>query len=282
MTEPNLANLLVEFNQQLSGKIEAPRDTGLLLIAHVLHKPKTWVMAYPEHQPTLQEVQRITTLCDHLLTGEPLPYVLGSQEFFGLQFQVTPQVLIPRPETELLVEIALAWLHAHPSQRLGADVGTGSGCIAVALATQVPDLRLVASDISQPSLLIASLNAMANHVAPQINLVQADLLAPFACHFDLIIANLPYIPSAKLAVVNTFGFEPNTALDGGSDGLRFIARLLTQTITRINTPGLILLEIEATIGQAAIKLVSKVFPRGIVQLIPDLSGKDRVVSIALQ
>lgn len=282
MTEPNLANLLVALNQQLSGKIEAPRDTGLLLIAHVLHKPKTWVMAYPEHQPTLQEVQRITTLSDRLLNGEPLPYVLGSQEFFGFQFQVTPQVLIPRPETELLVEIALAWLHAHPSQRLAADVGTGSGCIAVVLATQVPDLRLVASDVSQPALLIARGNAIANHVAPQINLVQADLLTPITCHFDLICANLPYVPSVKLAEVNTLGFEPIAALEGGPNGLSFIARLLTQAITHIKTPGLILFEIEATIGQAANNLANKVFPRGIVQLLPDLSGKDRVVSIALQ
>ncbi len=136
--------------------------------------------------------------------GESFPYVLGHWEFFGLDFEVTPDVLIPRPETELLVEKAIAWLQESPVRRRVADVGTGSGAIAVSIAVNVPDARVLATDISHKALEVARKNAIKFDVSNQIDFVQCDLLPPHIAslatelHFDLICANLPYIPTATL------------------------------------------------------------------------------------
>jgi len=259
--------------------IEQPYQVALILLAHVLQKPKTWVLAHPETHLNPDQKAHLERLVRRLQAGEPLPYLTGKQAFFGLDFAVSPAVLIPRPETELLVEETLGWLDAHPEAKTVLDVGTGSGCIAITLATRKPWLRITASDLSPEALEIAKQNAKTLQVEDQITFRQANLLAPGDQSFDLVCANLPYIPSAKLEQVNTLGFEPTLALDGGTDGLSLIRRLLEQLPPRLNCPGLVLLETEATLGAQTLALAKLAFPQADIRLLQDLAGLDRLVRI---
>jgi release factor glutamine methyltransferase len=259
--------------------IEQPYQVALILLAHVLQKPKTWVLAHPETHLNPDQKAHLERLVRRLQAGEPLPYLIGKQAFFGLDFAVSPAVLIPRPETELLVEQALSWLDAHPEAKSALDVGTGSGCIAITLATRKPLLRITASDLSPDALEIARQNAETLQVKDQTTFEQADLLPPGDLSFDLVCANLPYIPSAKLEQVNTLGFEPTLALDGGEDGLSLIRRLLEQLPPRLKRPGLVLLETEATLGTQTLALAKMAFPQADLRLLQDLAGLDRLVRI---
>jgi release factor glutamine methyltransferase len=212
--------------------------------------------------------------------GEPLPYVLGRWEFYGLVFKVTPDTLIPRPETELLVETALAWLERNPG-RLGADIGTGTGCIAVALAVRIHDLQLTATDVSDPALRVAQDNAEKHGVSGRIRFVHSNLFPPKAEMYDLVCANLPYIPSQELPGLEVFRKEPSLALDGGSSGLDLIQRLLGSAPHRLHPGGLLLLEIEASQGESAQEAAQAAFPTAEVKVHPDLAGRDRLVSVQL-
>lgn len=261
---------------------EQPRQVALVLLAHVLKKPKTWVLAHPEAVLSPEQNSQIERLFQRLEAGEPLPYLTGTQAFFGLDFVVTHHTLIPRPETELLVEEALNWLDHHPEVKNALDVGTGSGCIAVTIASRKPNLTVSGTDISAEALKIAQLNAAAHRVEAQITFSQADLLPEGAGKFDLVCANLPYIPTAKLTEVNTLGFEPNLALDGGPDGLGLILRLLNSLPSRLSEPGLALLETESTLGEETLTLAKAAFPLADVQLRQDLAGRDRLIRIEVK
>lgn len=254
-----------------------------VLLAHILGKSRAWVLAYPEAQLDDEQTNHIEHACARLNTGEPLPYILGTWEFFGLQFIVTPDVLIPRPETELLVEQALSWLQSNPARRRAADIGTGSGCIAVSLAYQIPDLQGIATDISLAALQVAKQNILLYELGSRIHLVQADLFSgicpPSDKQFDLICANLPYIPHATLETLSVSRWEPHLALYGGQDGLDLIRRLLEEISDRLSPGGLLLLEIEACQGEAVETLAHNVFPTLIVSVLPDLEGRDRLVVI---
>lgn len=277
----NLAELTTNLINDLNGQIEAPHETGLLLISVVLGKPKTWVLAHPEYEVDSETSLLIYNFKCRILKKEPLPYILRRQEFFGLHFHVSPAVLIPRPETELLVENAIQWLNVHPTAVNVVDVGTGSGCIAIVLAKTFPRLRISAVDISGEVLEIARMNALQNGVTDQINFIHSDLLANVSGKFDLITANLPYIPSQKLDTVNSLDYEPLLALDGGKDGLELIRKLLLQAPAHINQTGLILLEIEESIGEISIQAAKKIFPSADITLHKDLAVKDRLISISL-
>jgi release factor glutamine methyltransferase len=250
-----------------------------VLLAHVLEKPRAWILAHPEHQLSAEDNGKLNRALQELRQGVPLPYVIGHWEFFGLDFQVPPDVLIPRPETELLVEKAIEWLNAHPERRWAVDVGTGSGCIAVALATRVEDLTITASDISHSAVKIAHLNAMKQGVRSRIHLLQANLLPPISTAFDLICANLPYIPSDTLRTLEIHGREPRLALDGGMDGLDMIRRLLEESRYQISPGGCMLLEIEASQGMIVRELATRLFPDGDVRIWPDLAGHERLLEI---
>jgi len=267
---------------------QSPRLDAQVLLSHTLGVSRSWLLAHPESPLTASQHKAYWEAVQRRSGGEPLPYILGQWEFYGLEFTVTPAVLIPRPETELLVETALEWLQRNPEKRRLADIGTGSGCIAIALAAHVPDLQVFASDISIHALQVARQNIARNALAERIHLTQADLLSPYplspgsagsALRFDLICANLPYIPADMLQTLAVGQWEPQAALDGGRDGLAHIHRLLADSRSRITPGGILLLEIEATLGDAAQRLVQELLPEAKQRLLPDYAGLDRLLVI---
>ncbi len=260
-------------------EIDQPHQIALALVAHVLQKPKTWLLAHPEAHLSFTQQGQLDSLLERLEAGEPLPYILDQQAFFGLLFEVNPAVLIPRPETELLVEEALEWLLENPYARTGLDVGTGSGCIAISLAVNCPDLKMIATDVSAEDLQIANRNANRHQIQERIRFLQCDLLPSDLPKVDLICANLPYIPTAKLSQVNSLPWEPRLALDGGEDGLGLIRKLLQKTALLTSLPGLILIETEETLGDATVAMAKECFPAARITLLKDLSGRDRLVRI---
>lgn len=287
----SVSTLLATIRARLGPESETASLEAQVLLAHVLGAPRAWVLAHPEARLSSEQTSLLEAYLQRLEGGEPLPYVLGHWEFFGLDFTVTPDVLIPRPETELLVEQALGWLRLHASRRLAADVGTGSGCIAVALAAHIPDLHILASDLSPAALQVASHNAARHAAGDRITFIQTDLLLTnwptgstanrthLANQFDLICANLPYIPTETLAALRVARWEPRIALDGGRDGLDLLRRLVAGAPDQLAPGGLLLLEIEARQGAAAAALARQAFPQAEVQVLPDLSGLDRVIRV---
>jgi release factor glutamine methyltransferase len=271
--------VLSQVRSRLDRLSESAALDAQVLLAHITGKGRAWVLAHPELILTTEEAVRLEDALRRLEQGEPLPYVLGHWEFFGLDFWVTPATLIPRPETELLVEIALAWLRTQPGRRLAVDIGTGSGCIAVALAVSMPDLYLVACDISPQALRVAQENIQRHGVQGRVSCLQADLLPPTGRPFHLICANLPYIPDATLKSLDVARWEPGLALDGGQDGLDLVRRLLDQAPAALAHGGQMLLEIEATQGAAALELARLAFPQAGVDLTQDLAGRDRLICI---
>ncbi len=260
-------------------EIEQPHQIALSLMAHVVQRPKTWLLAHPEVYLSKAQADLLESLLKRLEAGEPLPFLLGKQEFFGLDFEVTPSVLIPRPETEMLVEAALEWLQAHPSSRKGMDVGTGSGCIAVSLVNRCPDLQLLATDISADALEVAARNAKNHNVSDRVSFVLCDMLPEIVQSVDLVCANLPYIPTEKLVEVNSLPWEPSLALDGGKSGLELIEKLLRDVQPYLNHPSLVLVETEASLGKQTLILAKRHFPEAEVSLLKDLFERDRMVRI---
>jgi len=259
--------------------IDLPHQIALVLLAQVLEKPKSWILAHSESQLSTEQKAALDSLVARLKNGEPLPYLTGKQEFFGLEFKVTPATLIPRPETELLVEEALNWLKANGGARTGIDVGTGSGCIAISLLANCPDLRMTATDVSKDALQIARGNARHHKVQDRITFFECNLIPPDVQKVDLLCANLPYIPTEKLAEVNSLPWEPSLALDGGADGLTLFRQLFDKIKQFELEPALILLEIEETLGQETLTLCQNAFPNGTIELLQDLSGRDRLIRI---
>lgn len=280
-------SLLSDIANRLAMISDTPALDASVLVAHILDKPRTWVIAHPELTLTNKQQEQLADSLTRLECGESFPYVLGHWEFFGLEFDVTPDVLIPRPETELLVEKAIAWLQKFPRRRTVADVGTGSGAIAVAIAKNIPDAHILATDISHQALRVARKNAIKLHVASQIDFVQCDLLpsqssiANRKSSIDLICANLPYIPTETLHNLPVVEREPTLALDGGPDGLDSIRRLLNIGPAWLAPHGMMLLEIEATRGIQALNLACDLFSEATIHLRQDLMGRDRLLEIRL-
>lgn len=261
---------------------------GQVLLAHVTGRSRSWLLAHPEVRLTPEQEQALQTAIRQREAGVPLPYILGHWEFFGLDFDVSPDVLIPRPETELLIETALAWARTHPP--LGPccrflDIGTGSGIIPITLAVHLPSAEILATDISPAALSVARQNAQKHGAAGRIRFIEADLLDNLNFEhsntrtFDILTANLPYIPTATLKTLEIFGREPTLALDGGPDGLQLIRRLLAEITAGKVSTRLILLEIENRQGQAIQALARQHFPAADIEIKKDLAGQDRLAVI---
>jgi release factor glutamine methyltransferase len=276
-----ITQILQESTEKLAQVSETPALDVQTLLAHILGKPRTWLLTHPEDLLSSQALSTFRKDINLLVEGIPLPHVLGRWEFYGLEFIVTPDTLIPRPETESLVEQALTWLSNKSNRRLGVDLGTGSGCIAVALAKHIRDLSIIAVDISAQALSVARSNTIQHQVSDRVHCLQTDLFPPVDCQFDLICANLPYIPTGTLRTLKIYGKEPSLALDGGVDGLDLIRRFLNRAPALIAPGGLILVEIEASQGLQVGSLARQVFPNAEIRVLVDLAGHNRLVAIQI-
>lgn len=257
-----------------------PLDAPLLL-AHVLGCERAALLAHPQRPLTPAQSAAFRALVERRANGVPVAYLTGERAFFDLTLIVTPDVLIPRPETEHLVERALAWARGREGALRIADVGTGGGAIAVTLARHLPAARVWALDVSREALGVARRNAARYDLTGRVHCVQADLLGPLLGArgaFDLIAANLPYVPTSALEALPVTRHEPRLALDGGPDGLAVIRRLLAQVPRVLTADGLLLLEIEATQGERAAALAAEALPGARVTVHADYAGHDRVVS----
>ncbi len=221
------------------------RADATLLLRHVLNIPTAELYAYRERLLTQLETVEFNALIRERAKGKPIQYITGEQEFFGLPFHVTPAVLIPRPETEHLVEAAIARLKNHPNPRI-ADVGTGSGAIAIAVAHALPHCEMTALDISPAALKVAEQNAQRNGVAHRIRFLESDLLAAVANEtFDAVLSNPPYIADRERKTLpkEVRDYEPAQALFAGPTGLEFYQRLIPAAKQQLAPGGWLIMEI---------------------------------------
>lgn len=251
-----------------------------LLMAHALGKDRAYVLAHAHDLLDDAHAQAFAALVARRAAGEPYAYIVGWQAFYDLRLRVTPDVLIPRPETELLVEEALAW--AHQRQTLAAaDIGTGSGAIAITVKRHAPHTRMLATDVSPAALAVAQSNAAAHGVS--VAWLQGSLAQPLADagkRVDLLMANLPYIPTAEADTLPVSRYEPRLALDGGSDGLVLVRELLGQARGVCHPGALILLEIGAGQGNAALEAARHLLPAE-ARILRDYAGHERILRLVL-
>jgi release factor glutamine methyltransferase len=263
-----------------AGLENAEREADWLL-AHAMRLSQRQLLAAGNARLTPRQAEQARTYIDRRAAREPLQYILGTQEFGGLEIAVTPDVLIPRPETTLLVEEAAQAIGAQ-RRSLVADVGTGSGCIAIAVAKTCPHATLWATDISWPALVVARRNALQHDVGKQVKFVQADLLGPFAASeeriFDAIVSNPPYIPEGEMEGLQpeVSRYEPRLALAAGLDGLMYYRRLLAAAPVFLKTGGYLIVELG--FGQAdAVSTLAQKARLSIVRCRKDDAGIERVL-----
>ena len=254
----------------------AMQDAELLLL-HILSLPRTILYTYPSRLLNEREQAAFRAAVGRRVQGEPIQYITGLQEFYGLALAVSPAVLIPRPETELLVAAVLDRLPPTGALRI-AEVGTGSGAIAIALACHLPEARVTAIDCSAEALAVARRNAATHGVASRIDFVEGDLLGGFGeeAFFDAVVSNPPYIPEGDRARLErqVREFEPAMALFAGQDGMDIYDRLLPQAWSRLRPGGLLAMEIGAGQREA---IARRLVDWAAVQFLEDLRGIPRTV-----
>ena len=253
-----------------------------VVVMNVLRIPRQEIFAQQEREITAQQEAGISEILDRRERREPLAYILGYKEFYGINLAVSPDVLIPRPETEMMVEHALfmALMGMETAELVIADVGTGTGAIAINLAIHLPAARIYATDNSEPALKVAAYNIQSHNVSDRITLCFGDLLEQLPEQMDLIVANLPYIPSPRLPQLQAeVQWEPNGALDGGRDGMETIGRFLSQAREYLKETGVILLELDPDQVPAAQALSEKFFPDAETSVEQDLARMDRFLVV---
>ncbi len=250
---------------------------GELLLRQTLKINRVQFYQNLEQQITPKQQDILQELLERRLKGEPAAYISGYREFYGLDFYVNNDVLIPRPETEHLVDETLS-LAQKQRMPLIADIGTGCGIIAISLALNLPQAKIYVTDISAPALKVARFNCYKHGVVDRIKPLNGDLLEPLPEPVDFIVSNLPYVRQSEL---DTRGFEPVLALDGGVDGLEKIRRLCHQVNGKLLPGGCLLLEIGQGQREAVTTLLDSLFPTADIDVKPDLSGIDRIVSMVL-
>jgi release factor glutamine methyltransferase len=282
----NIENVLKTATHRLTQVgCDTPYLDAEVLLAHTLYEDRTWL--YVHHKACLDKNQLDTF--DHLITRreqrEPVAYITGHKEFFALEFLVNSHVLIPRPETELLVELIInnEQLINSNEQLLIVDVGTGSGCIAITLAKYLRYASLLAIDVSYQALQVARQNAIRHQVLDRIGFLAGDLLAPLAAPVDLIVSNPPYVNQSELTDPYTTPevnrYEPQSALNGGREGLETIRRLLAQANKNLKPGGSLIIEIGYNQGQTVTDLARTYFPMANIEVKKDLAGLDRVLIV---
>jgi release factor glutamine methyltransferase len=259
---------------RLAATSNHPRRDAELLLEHVLGCDQTALLTHPERILSVEEAEHFERLVERRLGSEPMQYLTGEQEFFGLRFEVSPAVLIPRPETEHLVEAVLERFAREQEVRI-LDVGTGSGAIAVALAHALPYSRVTAVDLFPAALELARRNAERHGVVDRLILLTSDLLAAVGCaDFDAVVANPPYVAAGEVLEQQVANYEPHSALYAGPTGLEIYERLIPQADRVLKPGGWLMLEIGYGQSDAVRKLMDG---WACVTRVNDLQGIPRVV-----
>lgn len=279
---PSIAEALLESSQSLrkAGVPEARREAASLL-SHIVHKDRTFLLSHAEHQLTPEEFKTFRDGVERRANGEPLQYITGRQDFYGREFFVSPAVLIPRPETELLVESALELIGDSVTPASICDIGTGSGCIAITLLCERPNARCLAVDISPQALEIAKQNAINLGADNRLVLLLSNCfesLPEGSTPFDLVVSNPPYVSADAVASLQreVKDHEPMVALSPGPDGLLIVRRIIEEAPQFITRGGHLLLEIGFDQGEAIHDLIDPSI-WDLVKIRPDLQGIPRVV-----
>jgi release factor glutamine methyltransferase len=255
-----------------------------LLLTHSLGIDRSELYARLGEPLPPAEAESFADLVDRRLRREPAAYILRQWQFYGIDLYVDHRVLIPRPETELLVGAALAFVEQRHPQGQGcrvADIGTGSGAVAISLALHLPRVTIYGTDLSPEALEVARINCGRHGVEERVHLLKGDMLEPLPEEVDLIVANLPYVRDSDLPglVPEIREHEPVTALIAGEEGLEKIERLLAQAGGKLLPGGAVMLEIGQRQGPAVLKMARKHFAGAMVDLLPDLGGIDRVLRV---
>jgi release factor glutamine methyltransferase len=266
--------------------IEDSHIEARMLLGHAANLSPVQIYTEPEQTLSREEKDKLQKLIRRRLQHEPTAYILKHKEFYGIDFYVDSRVLIPRPETEILVDAALKFAGSRrylTGPLLVADIGTGCGAIAISLALNLPGSKVYATDLSSSALEVAKLNCENHKVTEQVTLLSGNLLQPLPEPVDLILANLPYIKNSELPNLSPeiAKFEPRMALDGGRNGLDYIRQLLEQVKEQINTGGCLLLEIGRNQEKDVSRLIHSCLNRVNIEYIEDLNGIKRVVKIEL-
>ena len=260
--------------------VDAPHLTAEVALAHALGLTRTQLLAASDRALTPEQLARANEVLEQLEQGEPLAYVVGRREFYDLDLLTDARALIPRPETECLIEHALKQFSSAPAPVI-ADIGTGCGAIAVTLAKHLPQAALIATDLSPAAIELARANAQQIGVAARVDFRVGSLLEPVTETLDLLAANLPYIDDKDWPYLarTIRGHEPKMAFVGGPDGLALVRQLLRDA-PRVTRPGsLILLEIGAYHGDAVTGIARDNFPQARIDIKPDYAGLDRLAII---
>lgn len=278
-----------------AGNVPSHTLAAELLLMHTIGRDRAWVYSHPEAVLEPMAIEKYFSLVERRAGGEPVQYITGKQEFWGLEFEVTPAVLIPRPETEHIVEVALERLGARgikvrldtgaPSDPLRiADLGTGSGCLAVALAHELPHAEVFATDISAEALEVARRNAERLGAASQVHFVRCDLLSTFLVYrsqpLDLIVSNPPYVGRCETDTLprEVREHEPGVALFGGVTGIEIYRRLIEQAGSLLRTGGILVLEIGYSAADHVLGILRAGPSWGNIGVTNDLRGIPRVIA----
>ena len=283
---PILRTVIQDTHQKLEAAgIPDARLEAEVLVMNVMRMARQNIFGEQDTEVSEEQQAALDELLERRYNREPLAYLLGQREFYGINVMLTPAVLIPRPETEGLVEHALfmALMGMESTDLIIADVGTGSGAIAINLAIHLPAAKIFAVDVADEVLDVAAFNIRAHGVSERVTLGIGDLLEPVPEPIDLIVANLPYIPTDRISTLQPeIRQEPALALDGGPDGLDLIRRLLTQAESKLKDSGIILLEMEPDQIPVVQELAIQHFPEGSTSVEEDLAGMDRILTIYRQ
>lgn len=260
--------------------IEESSLEGEILLRHLLGINRAQFFTELDSPMTDAQVEELMQFVERRRQGEPSAYITGHREFYGLDFIVNKNVLIPRPETELMVEKAIGMAKKYNVSKI-ADIGTGCGAIAISLALNLEGVTLYATDVSAGALEVAAENCRKHRVTHRISLLQGDMLAPLTGPLDMIAANLPYVKKSEVIAAGTLRYEPQAALDGGEDGLDKIREICRQARVKLNKKGILLLEIGQGQGEAVKATLNDIFPSAVVEIENDLSDIERLVTMRL-
>ncbi len=277
----NLKQALAQARKTLTdNNIDDASIEGEVLLRHVLGLSRARLFSSLDSNISASQFDNFMKLVARRVNGEPTAYITGHREFFGLDFIVNQHVLIPRPETELLVDNAIGLCHKYSYSKI-ADIGTGCGAIAVSLAVNLPKVSVFGTDVSPAALEIARQNCVKHGVAERIKFFIGDLLQPLPEAVDLIVANLPYVKASDIPIKGPLSFEPQLALDGGEEGLDKIKLLCYQVEKKLKNKGSLLLEIGQGQAEEVINILHNIFPGAPIDITKDLSDIMRAVCLSL-